>query len=66
MRQIIIFILNFYHHFLSFDQGILAVFAPGGACKYSPSCSIYTKQMVQMHGVIKGFKLGFNQFRHCL
>ncbi|OGE25229.1 hypothetical protein A3H85_03450 [Candidatus Daviesbacteria bacterium RIFCSPLOWO2_02_FULL_40_8] len=66
MKTITVFLLNFYHQFISFDQGVLAVFAPGGACKYSPSCSVYMRQMVEQHGVLKGLNLGFKQFRKCL
>lgn len=65
MKQIIIFLISFYQTYLSFDKGILAIFAPGGACKSFPTCSQYTKQMVQRYGIIKGFKLGGKKILLC-
>ncbi len=51
--------------FLSFDKGILAVFAPGGACKNSPTCSEYTKQMINKNGIIRGIILGGRRILSC-
>lgn len=65
MKQIIVGIINFYQTFLSFDKGLLSFMAPGGACKYSPTCSEYTKQMVEKYGVIKGLILGGKRILTC-
>lgn len=65
MRNFIISLINFYSLYLSFDRGIFKVLAPGGSCKYSPSCSVYTKQMVEKYGVSKGLKLGFWRILSC-
>lgn len=58
MKKIIVELISFYQVFLSFDRGLLAILAPGGACKHSPTCSEYTKQMIQKHGVLSGLYKG--------
>ncbi|MBI4039831.1 membrane protein insertion efficiency factor YidD [Candidatus Daviesbacteria bacterium] len=65
LKQLIIKGLLFYHKYLSFDQGMLAFLAPGGACKYNPNCSVYTAQMVERYGVVHGLKLGGRRFLSC-
>lgn len=58
-------IINFYQQFLSFDKGLLAILAPGGSCRYTPSCSEYTKQMIVKFGVWRGFALGVKRIISC-
>ncbi|MCL5784419.1 MAG: membrane protein insertion efficiency factor YidD [Patescibacteria group bacterium] len=65
MKKTTVAILNFYQQYLSFDRGVLSFLAPGGSCKYSPTCSEYTKQMVQKHGVLKGLNLGIRRIISC-
>ena len=65
MKNIIISLINFYQTFLSFDRGALAIFAPGGACKYEVSCSEYTKQMVEKFGILRGSWLGLKRVWRC-
>ncbi|MBI2196159.1 membrane protein insertion efficiency factor YidD [Candidatus Daviesbacteria bacterium] len=65
MVIIIIKIINFYQTFLSFDKGVLAIFAPGGACRYNPSCSEYTKQSIREFGVFRGAWLGLKRMWSC-
>lgn len=65
MKQSIVWLIEFYQHFLSFDRGLLAILAPGGACKYSPTCSEYTRQMVVKYGVIEGLKKGVKRILSC-
>ncbi|MBI2600099.1 membrane protein insertion efficiency factor YidD [Candidatus Daviesbacteria bacterium] len=65
MKKILIGLLNFYQTFLSFDKGILVLFAPGGACKFSTSCSEYTKEKIEEYGVIKGSWLGLKRIWSC-
>lgn len=63
--KFITFLINFYQTFLSFDRGILAVFAPGGACRYNPSCSQYTKLAIARYGVVTGIRLGIKKIWSC-
>lgn len=65
MIKIITSVVNFYQSYLSFDRGVLAAFAPGGACRYDTSCSEYTKQMVGKFGVIHGSWLGLKRIWSC-
>lgn len=65
MQKLVVKLIEFYQVFLSFDRGILMIFAPGGACKYSPTCSEYTKQAILEHGVLKGIKLGGLRILSC-
>lgn len=65
MVIIIIKIISFYQAFLSFDKGALAIFAPGGACKYEVSCSEYTKQRIGEFGVFRGSWLGLKRIWSC-
>ncbi|OGE24896.1 hypothetical protein A3C26_02690 [Candidatus Daviesbacteria bacterium RIFCSPHIGHO2_02_FULL_39_12] len=65
MKKILISLLNFYQTFLSFDRGILALFAPGGACRYPVSCSEYTKRSIRDFGVVRGARLGLKRIWSC-
>ncbi len=65
MSWVAIKLIEFYQLFLSFDTGILRVFAPGGACRYEVRCSEYTKRQIRQFGVIKGSFLGFKRILSC-
>lgn len=65
MKKSLISLINFYQIFLSFDHGLLSVFAPGGACKYQVSCSEYTKQAVKEFGVARGIAMGLKRVWSC-
>lgn len=65
MKKIVVSLINFYQSFLSFDRGVLAVFAPGGACRYNPTCSEYTKQKIGEFGVFRGSLLGLKRIWSC-
>jgi len=65
MKKIAINLIRFYQVYLSFDRGILAILTPGGACKYSVSCSEYTKRAILEHGVIDGIWMGIKRIWSC-
>jgi len=65
MKKLLVNLISFYQSFLSFDRGILAVFAPGGACKYELTCSEYTKQKIRDMGVVGGIWLGLKRIWGC-
>ncbi len=65
MKKLLVSIIDFYQAFLSFDKGVLAIFAPGGACRYEVSCSEYAKRMIVKHGVVQGVKMGAQRIWSC-
>jgi len=65
MKKLLIRIIEFYQSYLSFDKGVLAYFAPGGACKHDVSCSEYTKQQIGEFGVFRGSWLGLKRVWRC-
>lgn len=65
MKKLFVNLIEFYQAFLSFDKGVLAILAPGGACKHEISCSEYTKQMISRHGVIQGIRMGVCRIWGC-
>ncbi|KKQ66913.1 MAG: hypothetical protein US86_C0002G0030 [Candidatus Daviesbacteria bacterium GW2011_GWA2_38_24] len=66
MKNICIWLIEVYQKYLSFDTGLLRFLAVGGACKYSPSCSEYTKQQIIKKGVFKGLLLGTRRILSCI
>ncbi len=56
-RKIILFILSAYHKLIS-------PFLPR-SCRFFPSCSVYTSEAIQKHGVLKGLSLGLKRVSHC-
>lgn len=65
LKYCLVLLINFYQKFLSFDTGLLRVFALGGACRYSPSCSEYTKQVILEKGIVLGLGLGIRRIISC-
>lgn len=65
MQKLLVNLISFYQTYLSFDKGVLALFAPGGACKQEVRCSEYTKQMIIKHGVTQGLVLGVKRIWSC-
>ena len=35
------------------------------ACRFYPSCSVYTKEAIQRYGIIKGVAYGINRIVRC-
>ncbi|MBI2039704.1 membrane protein insertion efficiency factor YidD [Candidatus Microgenomates bacterium] len=65
MKNLLINLINFYQTYLSFDRGVLSIFAPGGACKYPMSCSEYSKQAIIKYGLIRGGWMGLTRIWSC-
>lgn len=57
MKKILIFLIKIYQHTLSH-------FCPG-CCRYTPTCSAYGIEAIQVHGVIKGCYLTFRRILRC-
>lgn len=65
MKKIFISLIEIYQQYLSFDRGLLRIFAPFGACRYYPTCSEYTKQAILKHGLWQGSYLGLKRILMC-
>lgn len=65
ISKILIILIGFYQKYLSFDRGLLMVFAPTGACRQTPSCSEYTKRAIAEQGSLKGIYLGLKRIAGC-
>ena len=61
MKKICIFLINKYQKFLSpFISTHLHIH-----CKYTPTCSEYTKLAIQRYGTFKGVVLGIKRIVRC-
>jgi putative membrane protein insertion efficiency factor len=56
MKQIILFLIKIY-------QSISKHTPP--VCRFTPTCSEYTRQAVEKYGVIKGLWLGMKRISKC-
>lgn len=65
MSRILLRLIDVYQRYLSFDRGILMFLAPGGACKFSPTCSEYMKIMIKKEGTVRGICFGLRRFISC-
>lgn len=57
MKKFCIFLIKLYQRILS---PII-----GNHCRFTPTCSEYTKQAIEKYGVLKGIKLGFKRILRC-
>ena len=57
MKQIVILAIRFY-------QSAISPFLPT-ACRYSPTCSHYSKEAVEKYGAVKGFWMGLKRLGRC-
>ena len=57
MRRLAMGLVTFY-------QQAVSPYLPG-ACRYTPSCSQYTKEAIERHGLLKGVWLGALRLSRC-
>ena len=57
MKNIVLFLIRCYQ----------VLFSPlvGGHCRFYPSCSSYTYQAIEKHGLLKGIFLGGKRLLKC-
>jgi len=63
MKRLSIALINTYQIFFS---GIIHQFVGmPNACRFSPTCSEYTKQSISKHGILKGARFSFIRLLKC-
>lgn len=65
MSRILLILIEFYQKFISFDRGVLAILAPGGACRKVPTCSEYMKGQIRERGALLGLCFGIKRIFTC-
>jgi len=63
MKKIAVFLINIYQLVFSPDSGWLR--RGYQTCRFSPSCSEYTKQAIIKYGFLKGLGLGGRRILKC-
>jgi putative membrane protein insertion efficiency factor len=58
-------LIRLYQHTLSFDHGPMKAFFPHGYCQFYPTCSEYTYQAIEKHGVARGLVMGAWRILRC-
>jgi putative membrane protein insertion efficiency factor len=59
----LISLITFYQKFVS--PALKQLLGIQSMCRFSPSCSEYTKISIKKYGAIKGLYLGLVQLLHC-
>lgn len=62
-KKLVIMPVRIYRRFLS--APLHALGGPFAGCRYTPSCSAYFIEAVEVHGVIKGCALGIWRIMRC-
>ncbi len=65
MKKILVFIIELYQHTLSPDHGWFKGLYPAGYCRFTPSCSDYSKEAIMKKGAVKGFVVGVWRIMRC-
>jgi len=50
---------------LTISPAQIFLFGPAGGCRYTPSCSVYAAEAVQIHGLAAGSVLAAKRICHC-
>ena len=65
IKRLSLGLIRLYQKTLSPDHGWMRVVYPHGACRYHPTCSQYTYQAIERHGVLRGIGLGGRRIIRC-
>ncbi len=62
MKLIVRVLIRLYKWTLS---PLLHTLAPGAGCKFEPTCSAYFQEAVEVHGFLRGARLGVKRICRC-
>ena len=66
LRRLVLGIISGYQKYISPRKGVLGLIFGGESwCRYTPTCSDYTKTAVSKYGVAKGLFLGLGRIIRC-
>lgn len=66
MKTLVLALIRFYQKYLNFNHPLMkTLFLTDSACRFSPTCSQYTAQAIEKHGLIKGVLFGFKRILRC-
>ena len=57
LKQLLIAPIRFYRYFISPWTG--------RSCRFTPTCSVYMMQAIELHGPFKGLRLGVHRICRC-
>lgn len=63
LKQMLILPVRFYQRYLS--KPLHALSGPGSHCRFTPTCSAYFIQAVEIHGPFRGAALGIRRILRC-
>ena len=65
IKQLVLGVIKIYQKTLSLDHGVAKIFRPHGQCRFKPTCSEYSCQAIEKHGVLKGGWLAIKRIIRC-
>ncbi|MEK9132319.1 MAG: membrane protein insertion efficiency factor YidD [Patescibacteria group bacterium] len=65
IRRPFLLLIRLYQKTISPDHGAFKILFPNGYCKYTPTCSEYTRLAIEKYGVIPGGLKGFWRILRC-
>jgi putative membrane protein insertion efficiency factor len=64
IKKINIFFIHIITLLIEAYKKLISPFLPN-ACRFEPTCSVYMKEAIQIHGIFKGLYLGIRRILRC-
>lgn len=65
MKRVVLIIIKIYQKTISMDHGVFSKFSHTIGCRFYPTCSQYTYEAVEKHGIFKGLWMGTKRVSRC-
>lgn len=66
MKRLTLASIRFYQRYLNFNGFLFRfLFLTERACRFRPTCSEYTREAVERHGLLRGLGLGLGRVLKC-